>query len=65
VTIPFNVFMSTPVAADGRLTISPPRSRPGDAIELRAERDVFVAVSACSAGVANGGGARPLGVRVA
>jgi uncharacterized protein YcgI (DUF1989 family) len=65
VTIPFNVFMSTSVAVDGRLTISAPRSRRGDAIELRAERDLFVAVSACSAGVANGGGARPLGVRVA
>jgi uncharacterized protein YcgI (DUF1989 family) len=64
VTIPFNAFMNTSVAADGRLTISPPRSRAGDAIELRAERDVIVGVSACSAGVANGGGARPLGVRV-
>jgi uncharacterized protein YcgI (DUF1989 family) len=65
VTIPLNVFMCTAVAADGRLTIFPPRSRAGDAIELRAERDLFVAVSACSAAIANGGGARPLGVYVA
>jgi uncharacterized protein YcgI (DUF1989 family) len=36
----------------------------GDALELRAERDLLVAVSACSASGANGGGARPLGVEV-
>jgi uncharacterized protein YcgI (DUF1989 family) len=64
VTIPFNVFMHTAVGTDGRLTILPPRSRPGDVLELHAERDLLVAVSACSASVANGGGARPLGVRV-
>jgi uncharacterized protein YcgI (DUF1989 family) len=34
----------------------------GDMLELRAERDLLVAVSACSASVANGGGARPLGI---
>ena len=62
VTIPFNAFMCTSVGPDGRLTILPPRSRPGDLLELRAERDLLVAVSACSASVANGGGARPLGV---
>jgi uncharacterized protein YcgI (DUF1989 family) len=64
VTIPFNAFMRTTVAPDGRLTIHPPRSRAGDAIEIQAERDLLVAVSACSASVANGGGARPLGVGV-
>jgi len=63
VTVAFNVFMCTSVAADGTLSISPPRSRPGDSIVFRAERDVIVAVSACPAPVANGGdGARPLAV---
>jgi uncharacterized protein len=56
VTVAFNVFMCTSVAADGSLSILPPRSRPGDSIVFRAERDVIVAVSACPAGVANGGG---------
>jgi uncharacterized protein len=64
VTIPFNAFMRTRVGPDGRLTILPPTSRPGDVLELRAARDLLVAVSACSASVANGGGARPLGVSV-
>ena len=56
VTVAFNVFMCTSVAADGRLSISPPRSRAGDSIVFRAERDLIVAVSACPAHVANGGG---------
>jgi uncharacterized protein YcgI (DUF1989 family) len=64
VTIPFNAFMNVSVAPDGGLTIAPPRSRAGDAIALRAERDLLVAVSACSAGNCNGGGARPIGVDV-
>lgn len=56
VTIAFNIFMCTSVADDGRLSITPPRSRAGDSILFRAERDVLVAVSACPASVANGGG---------
>ena len=64
VTIPLNVFMHTVVGPEGRLTVRPPRSKAGDALELRAERDLLVAVSACSASGANGGGARPLGVSV-
>jgi uncharacterized protein len=66
VTVAFNVFMCTSVAADGRLSILPPRSRPGDSIVFRAERDILVAVSACPAPVANGGGgAQPLAVAFA
>ncbi len=66
VTVAFNFFMGTSVATDGRLTILPPRSRAGDSIIFRAERDVIVAVSACPASVANGGdGTRPLSVAFA
>jgi uncharacterized protein len=66
VTVAFNVFMCTSVAADGSLSIAPPRSRAGDSIVFRAERDVFVAVSACPASAANGGGGtRPLAVAFA
>src|SRR6185503_1869893 len=32
----FNVFMNVEIGPDGTLTILPPRSRPGDHIELRA-----------------------------
>jgi uncharacterized protein YcgI (DUF1989 family) len=66
VTVAFNVFMCTSVAADGRLSISPPRSRSAESIVFRAERDVLVAVSACPAPLANGGGgAQPLEVALA
>lgn len=66
VTVAFNIFMCTSVAADGRLSIEPPRSGTGDSIVFRAERDVVVAVSACPASVANGGGGtRPLAVAFA
>ena len=36
--------MNVEVAADGRLAIVPPRSRAGDAIVLRAEMDMAVAI---------------------
>jgi uncharacterized protein YcgI (DUF1989 family) len=66
VTVAFNVFMCTSVAADGRLSIPSPSSRPGDSIIFRAERDVIVTVSACPAPGANGGGGnRPLAVAFA
>jgi uncharacterized protein YcgI (DUF1989 family) len=65
VPTPFNFFMNVAVDADGRLTISPPRSRAGDAIALRAEMDLAVGLSACSAGLCNGGRTGPLAYEVA
>jgi uncharacterized protein YcgI (DUF1989 family) len=44
----FNVFMNIRVQADGNsLSTLPTEARPGDSILLRAEMDVFVALSAC------------------
>ncbi|MCG8353333.1 MAG: urea carboxylase-associated family protein [Chloroflexales bacterium] len=40
------------------------RSKPGDAIVLRAEMDLLVAVAACSAGVCNGGRCKPIDLEV-
>lgn len=51
VTDPFNVFMNTRVGDDQRMTILPPTSRAGDHVDLRADRDLIVAVSACAADV--------------
>jgi uncharacterized protein YcgI (DUF1989 family) len=51
VTDPFNVFMNTEIDEAGRMVIHPPRSRAGDHLELRAEMDLIVAVSACAADV--------------
>src|SRR6185295_7787927 len=64
VPTPFNIFMHVSVEPDGRLVISPPRSRAGDAIALRAEMDLAIGLSACPAGVCSGGGLQPLAYEV-
>jgi uncharacterized protein YcgI (DUF1989 family) len=48
VPMPFNIFQHTVVHPDGRMEVRAPLSKPGDAILLRAERDLLVAVSSCS-----------------
>jgi uncharacterized protein YcgI (DUF1989 family) len=49
----FNIFMNVTVAPDGALTIHPPKSTPGDFISLRAEMDLIVGLTACSAEMSN------------
>jgi uncharacterized protein YcgI (DUF1989 family) len=49
----FNIFMNVEVAPDGRVSVRPPRSKPGDYIELRAEMDLVVGLTACSAEISN------------
>jgi len=51
----FNIFMNVDVLPSGELKIGPPLSRPGDFITLRAEVDMIVAVTACSAEISNNG----------
>ena len=45
--------MNVEMAQDGRVTVGPPRSKPGDSIELRAEMDLIVGLTACSAEMSN------------
>ena len=60
-----NFFMSVNVAADGRLSFEPPRSRAGDSIVLRAEMDLAIALSACPTSTCNGGAApKPLAFEI-
>ncbi len=56
----FNVFMNVPVGPDGRLRVCPPTSRAGDQILLRAERDLLVGLTACSAPNSNNGRLKPI-----
>jgi uncharacterized protein YcgI (DUF1989 family) len=61
----FNFFMVANVAADGRLSFEPPRSRAGDSLVVRAEMDLVVALSACPTATCNGGAApKPLAYEV-
>ena len=56
----FNVFMNVPVAPDGSLRVDPPVSKPGDYIRLRAEMDLVIGLTACSAYASNGGSFKPI-----
>jgi uncharacterized protein YcgI (DUF1989 family) len=58
----FNIFMNVDVFPSGELRIYPPRSRPGDRIVLRAEMDLIVGVTACSAELSNNGSFKPIDV---
>ena len=60
----FNVFMNVRVLPSGELRIDPPPSRPGDYIALRAEMDLIVGVTACSAEMSNNYSFKPIDVEV-
>ena len=44
---PLNLFMNVPLKANGALAVAPPDSKPGDRVELEAEIDCVVVLSAC------------------
>ena len=56
----FNLFMNVPVAADGKLRVDRPVSRAGDYVRMRAEMDLVVGLTACSAFASNGGTFKPI-----
>lgn len=60
----FNAFMNVSVAPSGELTIGPPLSRPDDFVDLRAEMDLVVGVTACSAELTNFGTFKPIDVEI-
>ncbi len=65
-TIPttLNVFMNVAVKPTGELEIGAPMSRPGDYLLLRAEMDLIVGVTACSAELSNNGTFKPIDVEL-
>ncbi len=60
IPVAFNCFMNVPVAADGRLSVLPPRSSAGDSIAFRAAEDLVIGLTACSAYASNGGTFKPI-----
>lgn len=60
---PFNIFQNVTIE-EGRLILSPPASKPGDAIVFQAQKDIVVALSACPAPTANGGNITSIGFEV-
>jgi uncharacterized protein len=59
-----NVFMDVRVDEDGRITLHPPTSRPGDRFELRALRDLVVGITACSSELTNAGQCKPISYEI-
>jgi uncharacterized protein YcgI (DUF1989 family) len=61
----FNIFMNVEVDLRGELAILPPRSKAGDSITLRAETDLIVGLTACSAEKSNNHKFKPIGYEIA
>jgi len=49
----FNIFMNTVISPDGAITVHTPLSGAGDYIELQAQIDLIIGVTACAAGKCN------------
>ncbi len=59
-----NLFMNVEIGANGTLAIKPPRSRAGDTVTLRAEMDLIVGLTACSAEMSNNYAFKPIGYEI-
>ena len=55
-----NIFMNVTVDPNGRVVIAPPISTAGQRLELRAEMDLIVGLTACSAEGSNNGTFKPI-----
>ncbi|MEP6902346.1 MAG: urea carboxylase-associated family protein [Actinomycetota bacterium] len=60
----FNVFMNVVVLDSGELQIDPPPSKAGDYIVFRAEMDLILGITACSAEMSNNYSFKPIDVEI-
>jgi uncharacterized protein YcgI (DUF1989 family) len=60
IPVSFNIFMNVAIGADGSLAVLPPRSRAGDTVVLRAEMDLIIGLTACSAEMSNNYAFKPI-----
>ena len=64
ITVPFNIFLNITISKEGDIEIQKPRSKAGDYIELRAEMNLIVGITACSAGTCNNFTWSPIDVEI-
>jgi uncharacterized protein YcgI (DUF1989 family) len=64
ITIPLNIFLNIDISNEGKIEIHPPLSRAGDHIDLQAEMDLIVGVTACSAGLCNNYHCTPIDIEI-
>ena len=60
----FNIFMNVVLDSKGEITIGPPLSKAGQYIELRAEMDLIVGLTACSAEMSNNYSFKPIDAEI-
>jgi uncharacterized protein len=56
----FNIFMNVVTTPRGRIEVLPPRTIAGDLTRFRAEMDLVIGLTACSAYASNGGSFKPI-----
>lgn len=59
-----NLFMNVEIGAEGTLAIKPPLSKAGDAVTLRAEMNLVVGLTACSAEMSNNYSFKPIAFEI-
>ena len=65
IPVAFNVFMNVDVNGQtGELKVLPPKSRAGDHARFRAEMDLVIGLTACSAEQSNNHAFKPIHYRV-
>jgi uncharacterized protein YcgI (DUF1989 family) len=65
IPVAFNCFMNVPIDAEtGKLRVLPPISKAGDHISFRAQMDLIIGLTACSAPDSNGGTFKPIDYRI-
>jgi uncharacterized protein YcgI (DUF1989 family) len=62
---PLNIFMYVPVMESGAISFEAPLSRAGDYVDLRAEMDAVIAMSACPQDITLVNGKQPMPVQYA
>lgn len=62
IPVTFNVFMHVSVDGEsGTVNVLPPKSRAGDSLTIKAEMDLIMGLTACSAEQSNNGRFKPIG----
>ena len=65
IPVAFNCFMNVPVDGEtGELRVEPPLSKAGDSTVFRAEMDLIIGLTACSAGMSNNFRFKPIHYRI-
>ena len=64
IPVAFNCFMNVVLQPDGAFTVEAPKSKAGDRVAFRAEMDLVIGLTACSALQSNNFAFKPIGYEV-